>query len=86
MPASSSYQLLVAGEVFEAWETLRRADRLLIADTFEFLADYPYTAGDYVEIKEDGIAANVLLKGHFLLTFRADHAARELRILRVERA
>ena len=85
MPHQSGYRFLLTGEAFRFLLTLRATDRQGLDDAFQFLADHPFLVGDYQERDEDGRAMEVFLKGRFLLTFWADHAARKVRVVRVER-
>ena len=56
------------------------------ADYFDQIAARPATKGDFVEYDSVGRPHEVKLVDDFLITFRADHAAREIRIVRVEKA
>ena len=85
MALSSGDVYLLNGEAFRFLLTLKVADRDALDHAFQALADNPFTAGDYQECNEDGQTTEVLLRGRFVVTFRADHAAKEVRILRVER-
>ena len=51
---------------------------------FELLASDPYRPGDYREKDAEGRDMEVILVGKFLLTYWADHAVKELRIVRAE--
>ncbi len=85
MALDSGYRFVVAAETFRFLLTLRAFERQMLDDAFQSLADNPFRRGDYQERDEEGRAMEILLKGRFVLTFWADHAVREVRIVRVER-
>lgn len=85
MARPSGYRFLLAAEAFRFLLTLRAAERQMLDDVFETLARQPFLTGDYQEYDGDGRPMEVLLKGRFLLTFWSDHAAKEVRVVRVER-
>ena len=84
MAHSSSYRFLLTAEAFRFLLTLRAAERQILDDVFETLAEQPFLTGDFRE-HDDSWPMEVPLKGRFLLTFWSDHAAKEVRVVRVER-
>ncbi len=86
MPSRSGYSCLLATEVYLFGETLRLAERRALGDTFNFLADHPFFGGDYQEIGPGGQTVEMLVRGKFLFVYWSDHAVKEVRILRVDRA
>ncbi len=85
MAGRSGHRFLLTSEAFRFLLTLRASERQMLDDVFEPLADNPFLPGDYQEFDEANRPLEVLLKGRFLLTFWADHAVKEVRIVRVER-
>ena len=61
--------------------TQRRLLRLL-----DDLKTNPFRRGDFQESDADGRLNEVLLVDDWLVTFWSDHAAREMRIVRLEKA
>ena len=85
MPRNTGYHFLLSGEAFRYLLTLRAAERRMLDDLFQSLAENPFLAGDYQERAADDRPMEVILRGRFLLTYWTDHAAREVRVVRVER-
>ena len=48
------------------------------------LKSTPVRPGDLQELDAQGRTNEILLEGEWLLTFRADHAVREIRVVRLE--
>ena len=71
--------------VVELLKCLPRERRLLV-DAFATLARHPTTRGDYSFVSADGRENQVVDLGAFVVTYWTDHAARNVRILVLERA
>ena len=48
------------------------------------LKSTPFRLGDLQELDAQGRTNEILLEGEWLLTFRADHAVRKIRVVRLE--
>ncbi len=85
MPNPFGYRFVIAAEVFRYVFSLRVTERQFLDDIFQFLAENPHFRGDYQEPDEDERPRTVFLRGRFLVTFWADDAAKEIRVVRVEK-
>lgn len=79
------FDYVLGAEAHRAVVQLRFREREKLADVFEHIARHPATKGDFVEYDSVGRPHEVKLVDDFLITFRADHAAGEIRIVRVEK-
>lgn len=69
----------------EALNTLPKRSRDRLLDFFRRLASSPFSQGDYHETDQRGFPLEVkLVDDRFLITWRADHAMKEIRILSLE--
>ena len=64
----------------------RSRDRSKILDFVDSLASDPHRTGDYEEPDNDGRPVQIKIIGGYALTFWADHAVKEVKITRIERA
>jgi hypothetical protein len=78
------YRLVLESNVLHFVLSRRLAERRFLIQTFDALATDPYRHGDFREATDEGRAMEVLLMGKFLITYWADHAVKELRIVRAE--
>lgn len=62
-----------------------RADQRKLATILDQLKTTPFRRGDLQEPDATGRVNEVLVVGEWLVTYWPDHAARELRIVRLER-
>lgn len=60
-------------------------DRWALARLLQELTDDPFQTGDFEEFDESGRPVQIRRTGAFLVTFWADHASREVRIVQVEK-
>jgi hypothetical protein len=81
----SPYRVLITHEAL----SLPRpspGDRQRIFPFLESLSNNPFQKGDYEERDEVGRAVQIKVIGRYALTFWADHAVREVKVTRVEKA
>lgn len=81
-----SHRLLVANQVLEFLDGLKPRERLHLRERFIKMADFPSHYSDFQEYDSVGRALDVHLFGRFAITYWADFADRDLKILRVELA
>lgn len=78
------YTLYLHENAAHRFGTLAPRDQRRIALILERLKSQPFLSGDYRESDAAGRVQEVLLVDCWLITFRADHAVSEMRILRLE--
>lgn len=78
------YRLVIENEAFQYFLNRRVTDRRMLNAWFDELARQPFTNGHFREMDNAGRPREVAIKGKYAVTFWADHAAKELRIVRVE--
>lgn len=81
MPA---YSYALGDEAVHAFSSLPAKQREKLLRILDSLAHVPNQRGDYREAGASGRIYEVTLSGDLLLTWRADHAAKEVRIVRIE--
>ena len=79
------YQVLISIELLRLEKPSRR-HRDLILNFLEALTRDPYTKGDYEERDEVGRTVQIRVVGHYALTYWADHAVREVKVMKIELA
>jgi hypothetical protein len=79
-----SYEFTISGEASRLLFGSSDRIRAKAEDIFEFLAKHPLTKGDFEERTPNGRLLQVKVFENLIVTYRADHAERELRILRCE--
>jgi len=81
---SAQYEFAISGEASRF--LFGRSDRVRTkaADIFEHLARHPFTAGDFQETAPSGRTYEVRVFDDLIVTYWADHSAREIRIIRCE--
>jgi len=75
------YRVFIAAEVIATLRGRKGRERWLITRLFEELAQDPFRKGDYVEKDEVGRPIQVLVIGRVAVSFWADHAVKEVKIL-----
>ncbi len=69
----------------EVFHTLARRPRERLLAFFRQLAAHPFMLGDYQDSDTRGRALEVLLvENEFLVTWHADHAAKQIRVVGLE--
>ena len=82
---SLGYRYAVDGEGCEVFHQLPRRQRERLLGFFRQVAASPFMRGDYQETGARGEPAEVaLFENDFLITWHADHAVKQVRILRLE--
>lgn len=86
MPKSGSFEpVLSAKAVGFLYSLSKSKQRRLIYLIFR-IADYPTQLGDYQSPDDAGREVQHLLIGDLIVSFWADHAAKEIRITEIEEA
>jgi mRNA-degrading endonuclease RelE of RelBE toxin-antitoxin system len=78
------YRYVVDQTADEAVATLPRRDQRILRDYFRFLAEHPFTPGDQAVADADGRLNQVKGHGRYVVTYRADHASRTVKIAALE--
>lgn len=81
-----SYRLLIANEVLEFLDGLRQKERLRLRARFVQIADFPENFSDFQERDASGRSLDVNLCGKHAITYWADFADRDVKILRITHA
>jgi hypothetical protein len=81
---SLNYEFALSGEASRALFGSTDRIRAKAEDIFEFLAAHPLTRGDFEERTPSGRIFQVKVFENLIVTYWADHAVRELRIVRCE--
>lgn len=81
---SQSYEFTISGEASRLLFGSTDRIRAKAEDIFEFLARHPLTKGDFEERTPSGRLLQVKVFDHLIVTYWADHAVREIRVLRCE--
>ncbi len=79
------YRVMVSIDVLQLDRPSRR-DRDLILSFLETLRKDPTKSGDYEEHDEEGRPVQIKVLGKFALTYWPDHAVREVKVTKVEKA
>ena len=81
---SLSYDFSISGEASRSLFGSTDRIRAKAEDVFEFLARHPLTKGDFEEMTPGGRRFQVKVFDNLIVTYWADHAVRELRVVRCE--
>lgn len=81
----NDYRFVVNGDAFRFFTTRRPKDRIFLEACFLSLEQEPFTTGEFQEETVEGRTIEILLRGSYEIAFWADHAVKELRIVRVEK-
>ena len=79
------YKVLVSISFLQL-ERPSRFERDRILSFLESLADNPWKRGDYEERDDVGHPIQIKIIGDYALTFWADHAVKEVKVTRLEKA
>jgi len=82
----SRYKLFLRLEAIEALKTTRGLQRRQISTFIDGLGNSPNTTGDYTERDDTDRLIEIKVVGRFAITFRADHAAKEMKVVDIRRA
>lgn len=75
---------MVDGTALRSLLSLEKAEIRFIESRLISLGKNPFTAGDFQETNAEGRTVEVLVRGKYMVTFWADHAVKELRVIRLE--
>jgi hypothetical protein len=79
------YKVLISIEVLQLSPVIS-SDRRKILSFLEALGENPTRLGDYQERDELGRPVQIKIIGGVALTYWADHAVKEVKVVRIERA
>ena len=80
-----AYKVLITIEVLQLNRPSKH-DRELILKFLETLANDPWKRGDYQESDDVGRPLQIKIVGKFALTYWADHAVKEVKVTKIEKA
>ncbi len=83
---AAEYQVVLHGDLLELLFQMRRTERRRLIQFFDTVAKKPGTPGDYEEADSVGRLNQVKVLGRWAITYWADHAVKELRVVRIESA
>ena len=78
------YGYALGVEAVHAFTAQNARERERLIAVFDRLALHPFELGDYNESGQSGRIYEVTLIGDLLVTWWADHASREIRVVRLE--
>ncbi len=78
------YVLVLHEEAAHRLVSSSRAEQRRLAAIFDELKSAPFRKGDLQEPDAQGRVNEIMVFGDWLVTFWVDHAAREIRIVRLE--
>ena len=79
------YELLLSEAAAKTLATAERSEQRKLAVLLDEVKVAPFRRGDLQERDAHGRTNEVLVVGDWLVTYWPDHAARELRVVRLER-
>ena len=79
------YKVLISIGVLQLARPARR-EREQLLTFLESLAEFPNTLGDYQEQDEVDRPVQIKIVGDYALTYWADHAVKEVKVTRIEKA
>ena len=82
----AAYEVILHAQAWHVLAAAKGADRLELLHIIDQIAANPFRAGDLQQIDSGGRTNEVVLLGGWLVTFWADHAVREIRVVALERA
>jgi hypothetical protein len=83
---SNSWELVIHGPTLSLLLACRAPERRLLLKFCDQLRSNPDQQGDYQELDLTGRPLQVRIVGNWAVTFWADHAVKELRVVRIEPA
>jgi hypothetical protein len=82
---SPGYRYALDDSCCDVFSLLPRRQRERLLDFFRRLAKSPFASGDYRESDSRGVSLEVaLIDDEFLVTWHADHAVKEVRVVGLE--
>ena len=82
----SHYKLFLRLEAIEAFKTTRGLQRRQISTFIDGLGSNPDTTGDYTGKDDTDRIIEIKVVGQFAITFWADHATKEIKVVDIRRA
>ena len=79
------YVLFLRFEVASLYRSLRRPEKDQLERFFDLLESYPHLKGETTERDEIGRTVEVKFVAKFKVIYWADHAVKEIKVLRLER-
>ncbi len=79
------YVLFLRFEAAALYRSLRRPERDQLERFFDFLESYPHLKGETTERDDVGRVVEVKFISKFKVVYWADHAVKEIKLLRIER-
>jgi hypothetical protein len=79
------YKVLVTLEALQI-DPPTRAERHHILSFLESLTTNPDRAGDFTERDDSGRLVQIKILGDYALTYWADHAVKEVKVIKIEKA
>ena len=83
---AAAYQVVLHADLVDILFQLQPRERRQVIRFFETLANRPGLPGDYVEMDSDGRENQVTVLGRWAVTYWADHAVKEVRVVALESA
>lgn len=80
------YRIFVRMEAAEILRSIRGGQRSSVVEFIDFLSGDPNKGGDYSERDETGRQLEIKVIGSFAITYWADHAVAEVKVVDVRRA
>lgn len=80
------YDVFLRTEAIETLRTIPGVARRRISNFIDSLATAPSMSGDYSHIDPSGRTIEIKVMGAYAITFWADHAAREIKIIDIRSA
>lgn len=81
--AAEPYRLFVSREFIASLEGYRRADRQRVWRWLDTVVDRPHQEGDFTERDGIGRRLEVTVIGRLCVTWWADHAVKEIKVLEI---
>lgn len=82
----AAYEVILHAQAWQIMAETKATARLNLLAIIDQIAADPFRAGDLQQIDPGGRTNEIVLIGDWLVTFWADHAVREIRVVALERA
>lgn len=81
----ADYEAILHAQAWQTLAALKGAERRRLLAAIERIAAEPFRSGDLQQSGSDGRVNEVVLLDEWLVTFWADHAVKEIRVIALER-
>jgi hypothetical protein len=81
----ADYVLYIRSEAVASYRAARSSEKRSLERFFDFLEDNPFTKGEMIERDNVGRAVEVKFVSGYKIVYWADHPAKEVKILKLER-